>query len=326
MTFQKEPFYTFKEYIGQYFSSPVQKVSVNAGNTCPNRDGTKGYGGCTYCNVSSFSPAYTMSKSSISDQVENGISFFSHKKINPSFLVYFQSYSNSYGSLQYLKKQFEEALSNTKIKGLIIGTRPDCVTTELMEILQRISEKHYVGIELGIESTLNRTLKKINRCHTYEETLDAFELVKKYNVHTGGHIIIGLPGETSENIISHAKKISCLPIHTLKIHHLQIIRQTIMDFQYKKNKNDFSFRSPEEYIQLMSEFLTWLRPDIAVERFISQAPGEMLIAPNWNGIKNFQITHKIREYMQSVKKYQGMNLSHFECISTPEKIIRTPEF
>ncbi|MBI3136902.1 MAG: TIGR01212 family radical SAM protein [Bacteroidetes bacterium] len=301
------PFYSFSEYLKKQFSVPVQKISLNIGSTCPNRDGTKGYGGCTYCNVESFSPDYCQNEKDLSAQLETGIRFFENKKKNPAFLAYFQSYSNTYADFKSLQLLFDQVLCHDHVIGLVIGTRPDCLSDEIISYLEEKAKTAYVAVELGIESTLNRTLEKINRCHTFEETVAAFDRLSNRKIHLGGHLIMGLPGESKTDILNHAKAISKLPVDTLKLHQLQVIKGTIMAHQYKHHPEEFHLFDYENYVELVSEFLTWLRPDIAIERFTSQSPAHLLIAPDWGGIKNYQTVEHVKAHLQLKGLRQGLN-------------------
>ena len=231
--------------------------------------------------------------------------FFSKKYKDQKYLAYFQAYTNTYADINSLKELYEEALSVPNVIGLVIGTRPDCISEELIEYLSLLSEKYYISLEFGVESTLNKTLLKVNRCHTFEDTLQAYELCKNRGIDLGAHLIIGLPGESRQELLEHAKRISELPIQTLKLHHLQIVKNSIMGVQFKRNPEDFDLFAAEAYIDLISEFITYLRPDIVIERFISEAPLDLLIAPKWNGLKNFEIVAKIDKNLAKEDLWQG---------------------
>ena len=297
--------YYFADYLKKNFNCAVQKISINAGNSCPTRDGSKGYGGCTYCNISTFTPAYCLENSSVNDQIKRGIQFFSGKKKNPKFLAYFQAYTNTYDESSRLIEYFESALQCDEIVGLIVGTRPDCISDEILDYLEKKSKETYVAVEFGVESTDNTSLAKINRGHTFEDTRDAFRRSAKRGIHLGAHLIIGLPGESKEIMLSHAQKISTLPVDTLKLHHLQIVKGTIMAHQYLGSPQDFNLMESIQYFDLIAEFIAHLRPDIAIERFISQAPQNLLIAPDWKGLKNHQTGRLIEQVMKEKKLFQG---------------------
>ena len=300
----------YSSFIKARFSERVQKVSLNTGFTCPNRDGTKGVGGCTYCNNNTFSPDYCKPSKSITQQLDKGIEFFAKKYKTQQYLAYFQAYTNTYADIDLVKELYKEAISHPKVIGLVIGTRPDCINKDLIDFLSELSNKNYISLEFGVESTLDRTLNIINRCHSFEETVIAYELSKNKGLHLGAHLIIGLPGETKEDILNHAIEISKLPINSLKLHQLQVVKHTMMAIQLKKNPELFSLFSLEEYIDLITDFIALLRPDIIIERFISQSPTDLLIAPKWNGLKNFEIVDKIEKKLVEKNIWQGKHISN----------------
>lgn len=290
-------------YIRETFGERVQKISINTGNSCPNRDGTKGIGGCTYCNINSIRPGYAFSKKSVTTQIKEGIVFFSHKNNTQKYLVYFQSYTNTFGNIKELISDYQEALQYPGVVGLVIATRPDCLPTEVVEYLNALSEKTYISVELGIESTKEETLLKINRCHTYTETIYAFNLLSNKKINLGGHIIIGFPWESKEDILNHAKRISQLPIKLLKIHHLQILKNTQLAKEYETV--NYKLLTVEEHLDLVIEFIEHLRPDIVVQRFIAESPRNVLIAPQWNGIRNRDFTTMVENKMRELGTWQG---------------------
>jgi len=295
----------YSTFIKNNFSERVQKISIDTGFTCPNRDGSKGIGGCTYCNNNSFSPNYTRQIKSITKQLEEGILFFSKKYKSQKYFAYFQSYTNTYTDFENLKELFTEAVSYPGVIGLVIGTRPDCINEDIIDFLSDLSKKYFISLEFGVESTLNKTLNLINRCHTYEETQQAYEIAKDKGLHLGAHMILGLPGETREDLLNHAKKLSKLPIETLKLHHLQIIKHTMMAKQFKETPALFNLFTAESYIDLVTDFITLLRPDIIIERFISESPKHLLVAPQWNGLKNFEIVSRIDKTLIKKNTWQG---------------------
>ena len=288
----------FSSFLNKYFPGrKVQKITLSAGFTCPTRDGSQGRGGCTYCNVKSFSPAFGIREKSVSEQLKEGIAFFSRKYSNMEYLAYFQSYTNTYGEIDSCMKKYEEALSYPGVVGLIIGTRPDCMPQALLERLAKLSREHFILIEYGVESTIDSTLERIQRGHTYAETIDAIERTHQAGILVGAHIILGLPGEKREDLLHHAKELSKLPITTLKIHQLQILKGTLMAQDYIAHPEDYHLFTEEEYIELCLDFMNHLREDIVIERFVSQSPPEMLLAPRW-GWKNYQFTQRIRKALE----------------------------
>ena len=304
----QEPFKSYSKYIRETFGERVQKISVDGGFTCPNRDGKKGRGGCTYCNNDTFNPVYTSASKTITEQLNEGIAFFEPKYKTQKYLAYFQAYTNTYDTVERLESLYAEALSHPKVIGLVISTRPDSINREVTDLLSVLAKKYYVVVELGIESTNDESLLKINRCHTYQETIDAYNLLQNKGIHLGGHLIIGLQGETSKDFVNHAKRVSELPIEFLKLHQLQIIKGTQMAKEYEQNPLSFNLFDVETYVDEVVRILINLRSDIILERFSSESPKDMLIAPKWGGLKNFEITDKIRNKMKNNKIYQGDNL------------------
>lgn len=294
----------FPGYFRKKFKERVQKVSVDAGFTCPNRDGTKGVGGCTYCNNKTFKPSYCNLETSISSQLQKGIDFFAKKYETMKFLAYFQAYTNTYAPVNELKRLYEEALEHPKIVGIVISTRPDAINEELLDYLEDLSKKVYVMIEFGLESHLNPSLKKINRGHTFEESVRALEQTAKRGLNNAAHLILGLPGENQNDWLDQARVISGLPVKNLKLHQLQIHKGTLMEKQFLENPDQFHLFTAEEYVELIVDYLELLNPEIIVERFISQAPPEMLIAPKW-GLKNFEFVDKVEKRLKERQTWQG---------------------
>ena len=286
------------------FTERVQKISINAGFTCPNRDGSKGTGGCTYCNNQTFSPDYCKPAKSVSQQLEEGIAFFNNKYEAQKYLAYFQSYTNTYDKLENLTQIYEEALINPKVVGIVIGTRPDCVSDELLDYFAELNKQYYVMIEYGVESTSDDTLKLINRGHDYACAEQVIRKTAARGLRTAAHLILGLPGESRETILTHAKKISGLPLTAIKLHQLQLVRGTVMARQFAEHPERFNMMSAMEYIDLVIDFLEILHPQIAVERFISQSPPRLLIAPDW-GLKNFEFVSKIEKRLVERDTWQG---------------------
>lgn len=294
---------TMAEYMAEIFPGRVQKIAVNASLGCPNRDGTIGTGGCIYCNNASFNPAYAnLSKESITKQLEKGVSFFSKKGTPFGYLPYFQSYSNTYGDSEILIELYEEALSFPNVVGLVIATRPDCLSDSLIEYFaerfgNKTQTKHpYLLVEIGVESTSDTTLRYINRGHTYECAVSAINTLYNIGVSVGAHLILGLPGESRDMMLNHATRISELPISTLKLHQLQIIKNTPLAKMYQENKDVAHLFTPTEYAELVADFIRLLRKDIALDRFVSETPPGLLLAPSW-GIKPQQFSVMVNELL-----------------------------
>jgi radical SAM protein (TIGR01212 family) len=299
-------FNAYPDYFRKLFGSRIQKVSIDAGFTCPNRDGTKGTGGCTYCNNDAFNPSYCVPEKSVTRQIEQGISF--HKKRYreaSSYLAYFQAYSNTYASLERLKELYEEALRYPGIIGLIIGTRPDCIDNEKLMYLKELSRKYYVSIEYGIESCYDKTLKRINRGHTYNEAVDAINMTSCLGVNTGAHFIFGLPGESRDEMLEEAEIVSQLPLTTVKFHQLQIIRGTVMEAEYRNSTSEFQMFTWDEYLDFIIKFLERFNPSIVVERFTGEAPPRFLAEQPWGNKRTNRITHLIEKRLEELNTWQG---------------------
>lgn len=294
----------FAGFLAGEFPFKVQKISVNAGFTCPNRDGTKGFGGCTYCNNQTFNPAYCRDDRSVTMQLEEGKRFFARKYPQMKYLAYFQAYTNTYGELELLKRMYEEALAVEGVVGLVIGTRPDCMPDSLLDYLEEVNRRTFLLVEYGIESADDRTLERINRGHSFACTEDAVRRTAARGIRTGGHVILGLPGESREDLIKQAERLSELPLTTLKMHQLQLIRGTRMAHEYALHLEEFHLFSADEYIDLVIDYVEHLRPDLILERFVSQSPRELLIAPDW-GLKNHEFTDRVKKRMKERDAWQG---------------------
>ncbi len=299
-------FNSYADHFRRMYGSRVQKVSIDAGFTCPNRDGTKGFGGCTYCNNNAFNPSYCLPSKSVSMQIREGIEFHRKRyKSSGSYLAYFQAYSNTYASLDILRSLYEEALAYPGVIGIIIGTRPDCVDSEKLEYLKDLSRKYYVAVEYGIESCYNSTLEKINRGHTFKEAVEAVEKTAALGINTGAHFIFGLPGETRQQMLDSADIISKLPLTTVKFHQLQIIQGTTMEKEFEENPGAFHLFSWEEYLGFFIQFLERLNPSIVVERFTGEAPPRFLKGQPWGKKRTDQIVGLFEKKMEELETWQG---------------------
>lgn len=301
---QNKYYKEFGSILTRHFSYKVQKISINAGFTCPNRDGSKAVGGCTYCNNQSFSPGYGGRMRSVTDQITDGIAFFSRKYPEMKYLAYFQSYTNTYDDVEKLVALYEEALAYPNVVGLIIGTRPDCMPDELLDYFEELNKRTFLIIEYGLESTMDSTLEFINRGHTHSESIEAIRRTASKGIYTGAHLILGLPHESREQILAHASEISKLPLTTVKLHQLQLIKGTVMARQYRSNPEWFDLFDVDEYIDMCIDFAERLNPGFVIERFISQSPKSLLIAPDW-GLKNFEFTAKILKRFEDRNTWQG---------------------
>ncbi|NTW24089.1 MAG: TIGR01212 family radical SAM protein, partial [Lentimicrobium sp.] len=289
--FSNKRYNSYNEYFKRTFGQRVQKVSIDAGFTCPNRDGTVGSGGCTYCNNDAFNPSYCQPHKTVAMQIAEGIEF--HKiryRRALKYLAYFQTYSNTYAPLSTLKELYGQALSYPEIAGLVIGTRPDCIDGEKLSYFSQLAAEYYIIIEYGLESTSNETLKRINRGHTWEQTVTAINKTAEAGIKTGAHLIFGLPGETRETMLQQVDLISQLPLTTIKFHQLQIVRDTLMARQYMENAENFHLFELEEYVNFIVEFIERLNPAFVIERFTGEVPPRFLVSKPWGQLRSDQVT------------------------------------
>ncbi len=299
-------FNSYSSHFKTLFGGRVQKVAINAGFSCPNRDGTVGEGGCTFCINEAFTPSYCTPSKSITQQIDEGVEFHSRRyRKATDYLAYFQSFSNTYAPLPRLKELYDEALSHPKVCGIIVGTRPDCVDSERLNYLAELSAKHYVAVEYGVESTYDATLLAINRGHNFETARWAIEESARRNIHTGAHFILGLPAESDQMLREQVATINSLPLETIKFHQLQIFRGTTMAKQYDQDPTQFRFWQREEYIDLVIDLLEYLRPDLVVERFASEAPPRYHYGPNWGTLRNETILSMFEKRLEERNTYQG---------------------
>ncbi|MCI8999188.1 MAG: TIGR01212 family radical SAM protein [Muribaculaceae bacterium] len=291
-----KPYRDFSDFLHDHFRSKMQKLTVNAGFTCPNRDGTKGYGGCTYCNNQSFNPDYCSTGLSVAEQLEKGKAFFRRKYPEMRYIAYFQAYTNTHEKdIERLMTLYHEATEVEGVDGIIIGTRPDCMPGKLLE---RLKELPWVMVEYGAETSHNDTLERVNRCHTWEETVDAVLRTHEAGIPCGLHLIMGLPGETVEMMMETIDRVNELPIDTVKVHQLQLVRGTKMAKDVEERRYDIPRFTAEEYAEICVRIVERLRKDIAIERFVSQSPPELLIYPRWN-LKNYQFTQLLNNKLDN---------------------------
>jgi len=306
MDTQHELFYEYSSFLSKHLVGKVQKLSIDGGFGCPNCDGRLGRGGCAYCNNHTFTPGYCLPTDSIALQIQKGVEFFRHKYPEMKYLAYFQSHTNTYAPLDTLKRKYEEALQQDGIVGLVVGTRPDCVDNELLDYMGSLARHTFVMMEYGIESTEPIVLRAINRGHDFEQSRNAIERSAERGLHTAGHIILGLPYATRTQMLEEPNLISSLPLDVLKLHQLQIVKGTQLARQYLENPSKFGylFSSPEDYADFAIDYIERLRPDIAVERFTSQSPSDLLIAPRW-GMKNYQFVELLKKRLRTRQTWQG---------------------
>lgn len=302
----KRRFNAYSNYFKKLYGGRMQKVSIDAGFTCPNRDGTSGTDGCTYCNNDAFNPSYCHPSNSVSHQIAEGINFLKHRyRKSAAYLAYFQAYSNTYAPIEKLEKLYEEALSFPGIAGLVIGTRPDCIDGVKLDYLKYLSEKYFIAIEYGVESCYDKTLTRIKRGHRFSQAVDTIMMTSDRGINTGAHFIFGLPGESREDMLREAGIISALPLSTVKFHQLQIIKGTLMEKEFREHPEDFDLFSFEDYVEFIISFLERLKPAIVVERFTGEAPPEYLTEQRWGKKRTEQIVTIIENRLEEKDTWQG---------------------
>ena len=302
-------FNSYSSYISREFGSRVQKISIDAGFSCPNRDGTISTGGCTFCRNDAFNPSYCKPEKSIRQQIEEGIEFHKRRyRRATSYLAYFQAFTNTHKPIAELEQLYREALSVPGVIGLVIGTRPDCITSEILEMLKTLSYQrsaYPIIIELGVESPYDSTLSRINRGHDFATARNAIELVHSYGFPCGAHLIFGLPGETRKMMLDTANIISELPLTSVKFHQLQIFKDTKMADEYLANPADFHLFSLDDYIEFVIDFIERLNPNIVIERFAGEVPPRYLVSKPWLNLRYDQVLSLIEKRLEERNTYQG---------------------
>ncbi|MFA5443777.1 MAG: TIGR01212 family radical SAM protein [Bacteroidales bacterium] len=297
---------SFTGFFIQKYGTRLQKVVVDAGFTCPNRDGTVGSGGCTYCDNKAFHPGYSTPDKSLTQQIDEGIEFhhIRYRKAG-GYLAYFQPYSNTHAPLEDLRRIYKPVLEDPRIRGIVIGTRPDCINEQKLGYFRELSKEKIVMLEYGVESCYNRTLRRINRCHTWEQSVEAIQATAANGLHTGIHMILGLPGESREDMLKEAVILSKLPITSLKLHQLQIVKGTPMEKEFEKLPGDFVTFTLPEYLDFVVDFLELLRPDIFIERIAGEVPPRFVNATPWGLIRNVEIIRLLEKRLEERNTFQG---------------------
>ncbi|MCF0198929.1 MAG: TIGR01212 family radical SAM protein [Bacteroidaceae bacterium] len=303
---------TYRDY-GSWLRAELgckaQKISLNAGFTCPNRDGSIGVGGCTFCNNQTFNPDYCNTGKSVTEQLEEGKRFFARKYPDMKYLAYFQAYTSSYASIEHCIRLYEEALAVPDVVGLVIGTRPDCMPDDLLDYLSELNRRTFLVVEYGVESANDATLRRVHRGHTFACSCEAIRRTAERGIRVGAHIILGLPGEDRDELLRQAREIARLPLTTLKLHQLQIIRGTQMEREWRESP--WPLFSVDEYIELVLDYMALLPADLVFERFTSSSPAHLLVAPQW-GLKNYELAHRLEQALKKRKQQQKLDTSHEE--------------
>lgn len=299
-------FNSYNNYFTKQFGSRVQKISIDAGFSCPNRDGKISTGGCTFCSNDAFNPSYCKPEKSIRQQIEEGIEFHKrrYRRAN-QYLAYFQPFSNTYKPLEELKKIYSQALEIQEIAGIVIGTRPDLIDKDILKYLAEIQKTHYVMVEYGIESVYDETLKRVNRGHNFATAQQAVKLTASYGLPCGAHFIFGLPGETKAMMLDAADIISQMPLTTVKFHQLQIFKNTKMADEYLRYPEHFHLFDLEEYVDFVIDFAERLNPDIVIERFAGEVPPRYLVSEPWMKLRYDEVLVRIEKRMEERDTYQG---------------------
>lgn len=299
-------FKSASKWTKENFGKRVQKVPIDGGFSCPNRDGKLSKSGCLYCNNKTFTPFYTDEKKSITQQLQTGIDFFSKRYNCKNFFAYFQTYSGTYAPIEILEKKYQEALEFPNIKGLIIATRPDCIDKSIIDLLLKLRKKTYIRIEVGVESFDDKVLKTINRCHDSETAINAISLLGEAEIDTSVHLIFGLPNEPINAAEIYAQTLSKTKANFVKLHHLQIVEGSRMAILFAENNDFIKLHTLDSYIEKTAEFLSYLNKDIYVERFINRVPQDMLISPKFGDINENKFTQMLCDYMNKNSLYQGI--------------------
>lgn len=307
---QNRRYNSFVGYFKEKYGNRLQKIVVDAGFTCPNRDGKISTGGCTFCNNDAFHPSYSTSEKAIIDQLNEGIVFHQKRYRNASnYLAYFQSYSNTYASIDILEKRYSQALSHPLVAGIVIGTRPDCIDNDKLSLLKDIAKEKIVIVEYGVESIYNHTLKRINRGHTIECAIETINKTAEYGLDQGAHFIFGLPGESKEQMLNYAHLINTLPLNSVKFHQLQIVKNTFIEEEYNNNNEDFIEMSLDEYINFFIDFLEILKPEIHIERFAGEVPPRFVNKTPWGKIRNVELIRLLEKRLEERSTFQGARFS-----------------
>ncbi len=295
-------YFSYKDYLKQIFPFKVHKIGLDAGFTCPNRDGSVAYGGCVYCENRSFSPNSKGSKRSVREQLTNGMEFYRRHFKAEKFIAYFQAYTNTYGPVSLLDGLYREALSFDDVVGLSIGTRPDCLPDDVIDLLAAYSEKTHLWVEIGLQSMYEDTLRWMNRGHNFEQFVNAITRVKLKGLRVCVHVILGLPGETHDMMMQTADTLAGLDIDGLKIHHLYVADNTVLEKMYAKG--GINLISLDDYIRLVCDFLERIPPDVAIQRLTGELTGDYLIAPKW-GVSKKAILTAIEKEFERRNSFQG---------------------
>lgn len=303
--FGKRRYNAYNDWIARTHGGRIQKVSVAAGFTCPNRDGTVGTGGCSFCNNAGFTPGYLDARAAVTTQIDTGIGFLRRRYPNTRrFVAYFQTYSNTYGELARLRECYEAALAHPDIDGLAIGTRPDCLPDAVLDYLAELATRTHIELEIGIESTSDEALHRVNRGHDFACSADAIRRAAARGLFVTGHLILGLPGESREMMLSGAARLSALPLNAIKFHQLQLVRGTPLARQWLQDPANVPLLDEEAYLELLADFIERLSPHILIQRLGSEVPPKLKLAPHWN-LRLSEIAPRLDALLAARATHQG---------------------
>jgi hypothetical protein len=303
--FGERRYNAWNEHVKTRYGGRVQKVSVLAGFTCPNRDGLLGKGGCTFCNNDGFTPGYLDQNQSITTQIDAGLDFLRRRYPNTQrYMAYFQSYSNTYGEFERLRDCYEEALAHPDISGLAIGTRPDCLPDQVLDYLAELARKHIIELEIGVESCNDAALMRVNRGHDFARSVDAIRRAAARGLEVTAHLLLGLPGESVQSMLDGARLLSNLPIHALKLHQLQVVRGTLLARDWRRAPESVPLLGEEECISLLADFIERLAPHILLQRVGSEVPPSQKLAPEWN-VRLSELAPRISAELAQRGSWQG---------------------
>lgn len=307
--FGERRYNAWNDHVKTRYGGRVQKVSVAAGFTCPNRDGLLGKGGCTFCNNASFTPGYLTGSQSITEQLDAGLDFLRRRYPGTQrYMAYFQSYSNTYGEFERLRACYDEALAHPAISGLAIGTRPDCLPDAVLDYLAVLARSQIIELEIGVESCNDDALARVNRGHTFAASVDAIARAAQRGLEVTAHLLLGLPGESKDSMLDGARLLSALPIHALKLHQLQVVRGTLMARDWQRNPEAVPLLGEEECISLLADFIERLSPRILLQRMGSEVPPSQKLAPDWN-LRLSELAPRITAELARRGSWQGSRYS-----------------
>lgn len=298
-------FNSYNRFLQQQFGKRAQKITLDAGFTCPNRDGTAGTGGCSYCLNAAFNPSYSSADKPVAQQLQEGMDFHRKRYQGDTYIAYFQAFSNTHAPLEKLREIYRPAIEHPQVKGIVIGTRPDCVDEGKLDFFAELQRRMFVSIEYGVESCHDKTLRRINRGHNFECACKAIRLTADRGIHCAAHFIYGLPSETPDLWFNDLREINALPIDSVKFHQLQIIKGTSMQQDFEANPTDFHLFTKDEYIRFIVRITERLNPAFAIERFAGSVPPRFLYTNNWERERYDVLLHKIEKRMEELDTYQG---------------------